>query len=284
MPSPQIVAILNVTRDSFSDGGRYLAPQAAVRHARALAAAGASILEIGPASSNPDAAPVPASVQIERLRPVLESLAQPEDRLSIPIAVDATNPEVLRYALSQGVSILNDVRGFPDPELHAEWADSNASLVVVHSLLELERATRDEASPDQVLDSIERFFDERLAQLVRAGVREERLIVDPGMGFFLGRNPAASVAVLRRIPELRTRFGRPVFISVSRKSFLRALTGSSIEEIGPATLAAELFAARQGADYLRTHDVRALRDALAIEGALGETHQVRKTKPTNTSR
>ena len=103
-----------------------------------------------------------------------------------------------------------------------------------------------------MLDSIERFFDERLTRLVRAGVREERLIVDPGMGFFLGRNPAASVAVLRRIPELRTRFGRPVFISVSRKSFLRALTGSSIEEIGPATLAAELFAARQGADYLRT--------------------------------
>jgi dihydropteroate synthase len=143
-------------------------------------------------------------------------------------------------------------------------------LVVVHSLLALERATRDAVRPEQVLDSIERFFDQRLAELVRAGVAEDRLIVDPGMGFFLGSDPRASITVLQRIGALRRRFGRPVFISVSRKSFLRRITGRGIEEIGAATLAAELHAARAGADYLRTHDVAALRDGLAVDAALGE--------------
>jgi dihydropteroate synthase type 2 len=263
--APRIVAIVNITQDSFSDGGRFLAPTKAIEHALGLAAAGADWLELGPASSHPDASRVSAADQIERLTPVLEGLAS----CPVPISIDATDPEVLRFALASGVSMVNDVRGFPDPGLHAALADSDASLVVVHSLLAREFATRDEVTPDEVLASIDRFFERRLAELVEAGVREERLIVDPGMGFFLGANPEASIAVLRRIPLLRARFGRPVFISVSRKSFLRAITGRGVEAIGPATLAAELYAARAGADYLRTHDVAALRDGLDVLRALG---------------
>ncbi len=256
---------MNVTEDSFSDGGRFLAPEAATRHARSLVAEGADWIELGPASSHPDARPVSARDQIERLRPVVEAL---QDETT-PISIDATEPEVLRFALAAGARMLNDVRGFPDPTLHPELAEADARLVVVHSLLALERATRDEASVGQVLDSIDRFFDIRLAELVRAGVSEDRLIIDPGMGFFLGTNPEASVAVLERIGALRTRFGRPIFVSVSRKSFLRAITGRSVESIGAATLAAELHAARAGADYLRTHDVGALHDGLAIWKRLG---------------
>jgi dihydropteroate synthase type 2 len=120
-----------------------------------------------------------------------------------------------------------------------------------------------------VLDSIEQFFESRLNALVRGGVAEERLIIDPGMGFFLGRDPRASIAVLQRIAVLRSRFGRPVLVSVSRKSFLREVTGSGLDEIGAATLAAELFAARTGADWIRTHEVKALRDGLNVEEALG---------------
>ena len=164
--------------------------------------------------------------------------------------------------------MVNDVRGFPDPALRERLASSPARAVVVHSLLGEERARRDDASPAQVLASIDRFFDRRLTELVSAGVEESRLIVDPGMGFFLGRDPNASLAVLRSLGALRDRFGRPIFVSVSRKSFLRALTRRDLEQIGPATLAAELHAARHGVDYVRTHDVQALRDGITIEAAL----------------
>jgi len=261
----QIVGIVNITEDSFSDGGRYLAPESAIAHGQALAEAGARIVELGPASSHPDSRPVPAERQIERLRPVLDALRSS----GIRTCVDATDPDVLRFAIASGADWLNDVRGFPEASLYPELAAARAELVVVHSLAQAERADRSLASPRQVLDSIERFFDSRLTALVRGGVAEERLIVDPGMGFFLGRDLRASIAVLQRIAVLRSRFGRPVLVSVSRKSFLREVTGSGLDAIGAATLAAELFAARTGADWIRTHDVRALRDGLSVEEALG---------------
>lgn len=255
---------MNITEDSFSDGGRYLEPEAAIAHARSLAESGADWIELGPASSNPDAGLVPAPEQIRRLAPVVAALGTGP----LPLSVDATRPEVLDWALDQGVGMVNDVRGFPDEATRERLGGSDALVVVVHSLLAEERATRDAATPEHVLDSIDRFFDERLEALVRAGVDESRLIVDPGMGFFLGSDPRSSVAVLRSIPRLRARFGRPVFVSVSRKSFLRTITGRDVDAAGAATLAAELHAARSGADYLRTHDVGALQDGLTIEAAL----------------
>jgi len=262
--SPQIVAIVNVTEDSFSDGGRFLESGAATAHARKLTDDGADWIELGPASSHPDASPVDAKDQIRRLEPVIAALREG----SLPLSVDATTPEVLAWALDAGVGMVNDVRGFPDPAIRERLASCKARAVVVHSLLGEERARRDDASPAQVLSSIDRFFDRRLAELVAAGVDESRLIVDPGMGFFLGRDPKSSIAVLRGLGALRERFGRPVFVSVSRKSFLRVMTGRGIEGIGAATLAAELYAVRQGVDYVRTHDAGALRDGIAISGAL----------------
>lgn len=259
-----IVGIVNITEDSFSDGGQFLATDAAIDHARQLARAGADFIELGPASSNPDAIHVSGGEQIERLRPVIEGLLEG----GTPISIDSTNSDVIRFGLETGVSMLNDVRGFPDPGLYAELADGRAFLVVVHSLLGLERAARNDATPERVLASIDRFFEARLGELVRSGISEQRLVVDPGMGFFLGSNPMASVAVLQRIHDLRARFGLPILISVSRKSFLRAITSRAVDEIGPATLAAELHAAEDGADYVRTHDVAALRDALAIARSL----------------
>ena len=129
-------------------------------------------------------------------------------------------------------------------------------------------ATRVHVPPSEIMDRLWRFFDERLAALERAGVARGRLILDPGMGFFLGTDPQTSFTVLRRLGELKLRYGLPVLVSVSRKSFLQKITGKSAEQAGPASLAAELYAVRQGASYIRTHSPGPLRDALAAEAAL----------------
>jgi len=264
--TPELVGIVNLTEDSFSDGGRFLAPESAVAHARELARNGARLVELGPASSHPDARAVPAEEQVRRLEPVLAALRA--DR--VPVSIDATHPTVLRFGLTAGVAMLNDVRGFPDRTLYPALADADCTLVVVHSVLGGERASRTAGlAPERVVEAVERFFAGRLARLVAAGVAESRLVLDPGMGFFLGPDPQSSLRVLRALPSLRARFGLPLLVSVSRKSFLRALCDRGVADVGPATLAAELYAAVQGADYLRTHDVRALADGLAVLRSLG---------------
>ena len=150
----KIVAIVNITEDSFSDGGRFLDPEAAITHARNLADDGAAWIELGPASSNPDAGLVSAEEQIRRLTPVVLALQEGP----LPLSVDATNPEVLAWAIDANVGMLNDIRGFPEPATQERAAGCEAKLVVVHSLLAEERATRDAATPEQVLSSIDRFF------------------------------------------------------------------------------------------------------------------------------
>jgi dihydropteroate synthase type 2 len=263
--SPCIFGIVNITEDSFSDGGRYLDPAAAVAHARALAAAGAHVIDLGAAASNIDARPVSVAEEIARLDPVISALAAD----GITISVDSCLPEVQRFAVARGVAFLNDIRGFPDPSFYSELAAAGARLVVTHAVQDRGRAQRLELSADQVWDRIHEFFGERLTALERGGIARERLILDPGMGLFLSTRSEASLRVLAGLGRLKREFGLPVFISVSRKSFLRALTGRpAASEAGPATLAAELYAASGGADFIRTHDPAALRDGLAITSAL----------------
>jgi dihydropteroate synthase type 2 len=261
---PRLVGIVNVTADSFSDGGRTLEPGAAIERARELIAAGADRVELGAASSHPDAAPVPAAEEIRRLAPVLDELLG----AGVPLAVDSWQPEVQRYCLRRGVQMLNDIQGFPHPELYRELREADALLVVMHSLQERGRATRVSLDPEGAVERVYRFFETRLAELVSAGIPRERLVLDPGMGFFLGSTPEPSLALLRELPRLRRRFALPVLVSVSRKSFLGSLTGRDVGQRGAATLAAELFAAARGVDYIRTHDVAALRDGLAVQAAL----------------
>ena len=261
---PSIVGVVNITEDSFSDGGRYLAAEDALAHARRLRAAGADVIELGPAASNPDAVRVTAADQRRRLAPVIEQLTAD----GVPVSVDSFLPDIQRFATARGVAYLNDIRGFPDPTLYDELAAASCRLVVMHSVQRDGPATKVATDPAAVWAGIGSFFTDRLAALQAAGIGPERLIIDPGLGYFLGSNPEPSLAALAGIRHLKARFGLPVLVSPSRKSFLRTLTGRGIADSRPATLAAELHAAWQGVDYIRTHDVSALSDALTILDAI----------------
>jgi dihydropteroate synthase type 2 len=261
---PTIFGIVNVTEDSFSDGGRHLDPDAALAHARRLVRDGADVIDLGPASSRPGATPVPAREEIRRIAGLIDALHAD----GIEVSIDSSQPETQRFGLAEGVAWLNDVRGFPDPALYEALAAHPTRLVVMHQVAGV--AARERMPPAAVLASIDRFFDTRLRALESAGIARERLVLDPGMGLFLGSETEASVEVLRRLPALRRRFGLPLLVSVSRKSFLRRLTGRSLDEIAAATLGAELWLATQGVEYVRTHDPRQLGDALRVWERLAE--------------
>lgn len=260
----QLFGILNITADSFSDGGRYLDPAAALAQGRALIAGGAHALDIGAASSNPDAAPVGAATEIARLEGVVPRLKGE----GVSISIDSFEPEVQLWAMAQGVAWLNDIQGFPDPALYPALARSACGLIVMHSVQGRGKAQRLAVPPGGIMGRLFAFFDARIASLTGAGIARDRIVLDPGMGFFLGTDPETSLTVLRRLSELKVRYGLPVLVSVSRKSFIRALAGVEVTASGPATLAAELFAVRHGADMIRTHDPAALRQAAAVSSAL----------------
>jgi dihydropteroate synthase type 2 len=270
MARPLIVGIVNITADSFSDGGRFLDRDAAIAQAGRLAADGADIVELGAAASNIAADKVPPGEEIGRLEPVVAALAGH----GTPLAIDSFQAETQRWALRRGVGYLNDIQGFPDQAVYRDLAAADCRLVVMHAVHGAGRAQRIDLAADAVWRHITAFFAARIAGLMRAGIARERLILDPGMGFFLSTRPEASLEVLARLPRLQQQFGLPVMVSVSRKSFLAAITGRQAPaERGAATLAAELFAAAHGADYIRTHDPAALRDGLAVMAALAAVSQ-----------
>lgn len=253
-----ILGIVNITRDSFSDGGKFLSTSAALAHAEKLVKDGAQVIDLGSAASNPKAEPVSPVEEIARLAPVVAALK----RQGVALSIDTFAPEVQRWALRQQLAYINDIHGFPEPHLYPALAASPAKLIVMHAVQSEGRATDVDVPPEVVLPRILQFFEQRISALTDAGIDRARLILDPGMGMFLGRRPEASYQVLRCIPELKQAFGLPVLISVSRKSFLRGKRSPA--EAGPATLAAELFAVFRGADYIRTHDPAALADGLAV--------------------
>ena len=264
----KILGILNITSDSFSDGGRYLAPGAAVFHAQAMAQSGADIIDIGAASSHPDAQPVPVKVEIARLESVVPELKAK----GLSLSIDTFAPEVQRWALGQDIDYLNDIHGFPDATLYPALAQSKAKLIVMHMVQERGVAVRTEVSSSEIFDRVTAFFDARIKALTGAGVARDRLVLDPGMGQFLGSDPENSWIILRRLPELRARYDLPLLVSVSRKGFLRKLVNRPPLEAGAASLAAELFAEAQGAAYIRTHAPGALRDGLKVLKNIGKPY------------
>lgn len=274
----QIFGIVNVTRDSFSDGGRFLEADEAVRHGLRLVAGGADYLDIGAESTHPEAEDVPAEVEIARLTPVITRLRE----RGIGISVDTTKPAVMRAVLPLGVAFINDVSGFADGESVRAVRDAAVRLIVMHARHRSEhaRAERIESDAGTIVNQVCEFFRRRTAELIAAGIAAERLVLDPGMGLFLGSDLAVSLAMLRGLPKL-AELGFPLLVSTSRKGFIGALLGAEDQrrdagrpavrpaaERGAGTLATELWAVRQGAGFIRTHDPGQLRDALTIQTAL----------------
>lgn len=261
IPAPLVVGIVNITDDSFSDGGRFVETSAAIAHANSLLEAGANVIDLGAVASNPDAARIPVEAEIARLAPVIAHL----HARGAVVSVDAFRPEVQFDAVARGVAFLNDIHGFPHASVRSAIATSPCRLIVMHSVHGADRVTRADIPVVDVIKTIIEFFKGRISELERAGIARERIIVDPGMGYFLGANPFASFAALAGIGQIKRALNLPVLISVSRKSFLRHITGRpDPQQAGAATLAAELYAALGGADYIRTHDAAALTDGLKV--------------------
>ena len=254
----QVMGILNVTPDSFSDGGRYAGPGAALDQARAMVAAGAAIIDVGGESTRPGFVPVSADEELARVEPVLRALAH---AVTVPISIDTTKPGVARRAVELGAVMVNDIWGFQgDPGMAVAVAETGTAAVLMHNRKEHDGTI-------DIVDDMRRFFDRSLALAERAGVPRRLLLLDPGIGF--GKTPPQQLAALAGIGRLGD-YGLPILVGVSRKSFLGRLTGAGPEGRLIETIAANLAAARRGARVFRVHDVAEHVAALTVFDAIGD--------------
>jgi len=250
------MGVVNVTPDSFSDGGRYLDASTAVAHAQRLIDAGADILDVGGESSRPGAEPVPAGRELERIVPVLEALG----RGAVPLSVDTVKPEVMREAIRLGAAMINDINALRSPGAAAAVAASDAAVCLMHMQGE-PRTMQQSPRYADVVGEVKRYLAERADAAVAAGIARDRIVVDPGFGF--GKTAEHNRALLAGLGAL-AELGYPVLAGLSRKSTLGFITGRPADERLPASIAAALLAAQRGARILRVHDVAATRDALAV--------------------
>jgi dihydropteroate synthase len=277
VPPYTIMGIVNVTPDSFSDGGAFDDDVAAVAHARRLIAEGAEIVDVGGESTRPGAAQVPAAQELERVIPVVEGVAGLN--LPVQISIDTMKLEVAERALDAGASYVNDVTAFRhDPDLAGLVADRGVDCCLMHMLGE-PRTMQDDPRYDDVVDDVKAFLEARMGAAIEAGVKEERIQLDPGIGF--GKTMEHNLELLRRLDEL-VAIGRPLVIGTSRKSFLGRITGRDVTERVHATAATTVIAFERGATVFRVHDVAATRDVLAVAAATFARWPVTPTRTTTT--
>jgi dihydropteroate synthase len=266
----RLMGIVNVTPDSFSDGGRFLDPRAAVAHGLELVAQGADILDVGGESTRPGSQAVPLEEELRRVVPVLEGLAGAVGEAQL--SIDTTKAAVAEAAVEAGASLVNDVSALRfDPRMAGLLADSGADCCLMHMLGEPRTMQRDPRYED-VVDDVCSFLEERMEFAVREGVEEERIMLDPGIGF--GKTERHNLELLLRLGELG-RLGRPIVIGTSRKSFLGAIAARAADGAEPpqgdrrlgGTVASNVLAYERGASVFRVHDVAPVRDALAVAAA-----------------
>ncbi len=286
-PSFRLMGIVNVTPDSFSDGGCFADGEAAIAHGRRLAQEGAAIIDIGGESTRPGAVPIPVELERARVEPVIRGLAGAGTRAQI--SVDTSKLLVAEAALRAGATLINDVTAFrADPQLAGLVADHGADCCLMHMLGE-PRTMQVDPRYDDVVDDVRAFLEDRLRFAVGEGVDERRVMLDPGIGF--GKTVEHNLALLARLDELLT-LGRPLVVGTSRKGFLGQIAAShpgpdrarGVLERLPGTLATNVLALERGASVFRVHDVRASRDALLVAAAtLTGRWTARSTRTTPTS-
>jgi len=258
-PYPAVMGVLNVTPDSFSDGGQFAAPEQALAQARRMVSEGADIIDIGAESTRPygGSQPIPAEEELRRLRPVLAEIVS----LGVPVSIDSMKSEVVAWALDAGAAIANDVWGLQrDPGMAAQVAARQAPVIIMHN--------RDAADPTiDIMQDIAAFFTRSLDIAARAGVSPDRIVLDPGIGF--GKTPEQSITALARLGELSS-FGLPILVGASRKRFISTVTPSEPQQRLGGSIAAHLIAAQGGARIIRTHDVAETVQALRVAAAIRE--------------
>jgi dihydropteroate synthase len=254
------MGILNVTPDSFSDGGRFVDRDQALRHARRMVADGADIIDIGGESTRPGAAPVAVDEELGRVVPLVEALA----RDGIPVSIDTQKPEVMRAALAAGAGMVNDVCALQEPGAVDAAVAGHAAVCLMHMQGE-PRTMQAEPRYDDVVAEVRDFLLERARRCEEAGIARARIVIDPGFGF--GKTMAHNLALLRSLRVLADT-GYPVLVGLSRKSMLGAIAGRDVNERASASVAAALAAVARGAAIVRVHDVRETVDALKVWHAI----------------
>jgi dihydropteroate synthase len=240
---PAVMGILNLTPDSFSDGGRFQNPDAAIAHAKSMVVAGCDIVDIGGESTRPSASPVSEAGELARVEQVLTALT---GLLDVPVSIDTSKAAVAVRAVEIGAAVVNDVWGLQkDPSMPDAVAQAEAAVIIMHN-----RTEKDERA--DILADMRRFFDRSLALAAKAGISKDVIILDPGIGF--GKTSRQNVEAVARIPDLKD-YGLPILVGASRKAFLGSLTGDGIEATLIGTVAANLVAAAAGASIFRVHDV-----------------------------
>jgi dihydropteroate synthase len=259
---PKLMGVVNVTPDSFSDGGRFLDPERAIAHGLELARQGAEILDVGGESTRPGAEEVSAEEEMARVVPVVVGLAE-----TATVSVDTSKLAVAQAALDAGASIVNDVTALRhDPEIGALCAERSAGLVLMHMQGD-PRTMQENPVYDDVVDDVKAFLAERVEAAVDAGVDEERIWLDPGIGF--GKTLEHNLELLRRLGELRE-LGRPLVVGASRKSFIGKIDGSPVGDRLGGSIASSVLAAAEGAEILRVHDVAETVQAMRMASAILE--------------
>ncbi len=257
---PLVMGILNVTPDSFSDGGQFDTVEAALNQARAMEADGCDVLDIGGESTRPGATVVAAEAERDRVVPVLNALA---GQTALPVSIDTYKASVARAAVGAGAVIVNDVWGLQkDPEMAGVVAETGAAVIVMHN--------RGEADPSlDVMDDMRAFLTRSLEIAQAAGIPDDRILVDPGIGF--GKTPEQSLTCINRLDELAAWFGRPVLLGLSRKRFIGHVLGNEVEDRLYGTLAANMAGLARGARVLRVHDVKPHAEAVKLTQAIRAT-------------
>lgn len=260
LSQPAVMGVLNITSDSFSDGGRYRSLDAALAHATAMVAEGAAIIDIGGESTRPGAGPVPLQEELDRVLPVIRGVA---GRLDVVVSVDTMKPEVMREAVAAGAGLVNDVMALQAPGALQAAADSGAAVCLMH-MQGTPRTMQVEPRYEHVVPEVENFLRGRVAACVAAGIPPERIAIDPGFGF--GKTMEHNLELLAGLEQIADG-PSPVLVGLSRKSMLGKLTGRPVEERLPGSLALATIATLHGARIVRAHDVAATCDAVRVAWA-----------------